>query len=90
MNLLIIAVELYKKDADERHWLESLGAIQSKISPYPDTIWIAKNVAVLDINQRATIGPKLLHDLRSRKLRYKLYGACDYPADLAVQIENYP
>jgi hypothetical protein len=90
MNLLIIAVEMYKAASDERRWLESLGAVRSKKPAYPDTIWIAQNVAVLDLHQRETIGPKLLADLRSHKLRYRLYGACDYPAPLAEQIENYP
>ena len=90
MNLLIIAVDLYKTDAEERHWLEALNAIQKETKTYPSTIWIAKNVAVLDLNQRGTIGPKLLADLRSHRLRYKLYAAGDYPRPLAEQIENYP
>jgi hypothetical protein len=86
MNLLIIAVD-FPKDAIEG---DSLHAIQSKIKLYPNEIWIAKNIALLDLVQRDSIAPKLLADLRSHKLRYKLYAASDYPKPLAMQIEDYP
>ena len=41
-----------------------------------------------DLNQRETIAPILLADLRSHKLRYKLYGACYYPKYLAESLEG--
>ena len=90
MDKFIIAVDLYKTDAEERHWLEALGAIQTDVKTYPNVVWLAKNIALLDHTQTSTIGPKLLLALRNQQLRYKLYGACDYPKELAIHIENYP
>jgi hypothetical protein len=86
MNLLIIAVAV-PRDGVESH---SLSAVQNKTQTYPHEIWIAPNIALLTLAQRTTIAPKLLADLRSHKLRYKLYAAADYPEPLAEQIENYP
>ena len=86
MNLLIIAVE-FPKDATEG---DSLHAIQRNTKFYPNEIWIAKNIALLNLIQRDSIAPKLLADLRNHKLRYKLYAAADYPPPLAMQIEDYP
>jgi len=89
MNLLIIAIDL-PKPGDDDGWQRAISAVRYKMKPESSKIWLARNVAVLDLDQRATIAPSLLADLRSHKLRYRLYGACDYPKELAEQIESYP
>jgi BMFP domain-containing protein YqiC len=83
MNLLIIEV-VSPKDAAES---QSLSAIQNDVKKFPSEIWIARNIAKLDLVQREHFGANLLAALRNHGLRYKLYGACDYPKALAEQLE---